>query len=226
MKRSNWRNRPKTCEPATVSLIGHRIKCWRRSRPHAARRRANRQARSAAAPWNLTDDATGAPRRLPPTERRAGVGGLAENKAEALRLIAQARAALDRGDLLTAKQSAEQAQNLVPESAYAANETRPWMVLLEVNKALNARGGVVPAGNFESQNALATDANSGGAYPVSQGIYDPADRRVTQRGRPIAAAHAGRAAGSRPRPRHKSRRDNSCIKTDCAHWKAMIAMPP
>ena len=38
----------------------------------------------------------------------------------------------------------------------------------------NARGGVVPAGNFESQNALATDQNSGGAYPVAQGIYDPA----------------------------------------------------
>ena len=141
----------------------------------AARRQAIGESADpgAATPWNLTDDATGAPRRLPPTSGEP-IGGLAENKAEALRLIAQARAALDRGDLVTAKQSAELAQNLVPESAYAANETRPWMVLLEVNKALNARGGVVPAGNFESQNALATDANSGGAYPVSQGIYDPA----------------------------------------------------
>ena len=62
----------------------------------------------------------------------------------------------------------------MPDSAYTADETRPWMVLLEVNKALNRRGGVVQAGNFESQNALATDENSGGAYPVTQGIYDPA----------------------------------------------------
>ncbi|MHB8969733.1 MAG: type II secretion system protein GspD [Pirellulaceae bacterium] len=127
------------------------------------------------APWNLTDDTTDAPRRLPPASGEP-VGGLAENKVEALRLIAEARAAVDRGDLLTAKQSAELAQHLVPESAYTANETRPWMVLLEVNKALNARGGVVQAGNVELQtrNALATDQNSGGAYPVSQGIYDPA----------------------------------------------------
>ncbi|MHB8956277.1 MAG: type II secretion system protein GspD [Pirellulaceae bacterium] len=142
----------------------------------AARRQALGEPaqQTAAAPWSLTDDATGAPRRLPPTSGGEPIGGLAESKAEALQLIAQARAALDRGDLLTAKQSAERAQNLVPESAYSAHETRPWMVLLEVNKAVNARGGVVPAGHFDSQNALATDEHNGGAFPVAQGIYDPA----------------------------------------------------
>ena len=131
-------------------------------------------------PWGgpEADAASGGirPRRLPLTDSDSAAGGVAANKTEALRLIAEAQAALDRGDLLTAKQAAEQAQNLAPESAYAANETRPWMVLLEVNKALQSRGGVAPAAHYESptQNALATDANSGGAYPVSQGIYDPA----------------------------------------------------
>ena len=120
---------------------------------------------------SLSDGAGGSPRRLPPPGDAA-----TGSKAEALRLVAQARAALDRGDLLAAKQMAERAQSLAPESAYGANETRPWMVLLEVNKAMNRRGGaVVPAGNFESQNAVATDDQRGGAYPVSQGIYDPAN---------------------------------------------------
>lgn len=115
------------------------------------------------------------PRRLPLTDADSAAGGVAANKAQAQRLIAEAQAALDRGDLLAAKQAAEQAQNLAPDSAYAANETRPWTILLEINDALRSRGGVVPAANFESptQNALATDANSGGSFPVSQGLYNP-----------------------------------------------------
>jgi len=114
-----------------------------------------------------------APRRLPPAGGDVSADP-ADLKATAQRLVAQAQAALDRGDLLAAKQAAERAQNLLPDSAYGPDETRPWMVLLEVNKALTSRGGVVPAGNFESQNALATDQHSGGAFPVTQGIYDPA----------------------------------------------------
>ena len=99
----------------------------------------------------------------------------------------------DRGDLLAAKQLAEQAQNLVPESAYGPEDTRPWMVLLEVNKAMNSRGGaVVPAGNFESQQAVATDDNRGGAYPVSQGIYDPARDASRNMAAQALAAHTGR----------------------------------
>ncbi len=119
---------------------------------------------------NLSDNSSSSPRRLPPAE-----GGPTDKKAEALQLVARARAALDRGDLLAAQQMAQQAQMMVPDEAYGPNDTRPWMVLLEINKALNSRGGaVVPAANFESQQAVATGANEGGAYPVSQGIYDPA----------------------------------------------------
>jgi general secretion pathway protein D len=170
----------------------------------AARRQALGEpagAPEAGPHMNLADNTAGPPRRLPPPGGEPA-GGLAEQKAEALRLVAQARAALDRGDLLAAKQSAERAQNLVPDSAYTADETRPWMVLLEVNKALNRRGGVVQAGNFESQNALATDENSGGAYPVTQGIYDPAtdaSRNVAAQSlQPTPAAPAPSDTGAPP----------------------------
>ena len=110
-----------------------------------------------------------APRRLP-----AAADTEADPKAQALRLVAQARAALDRGDLLAAKQMAEQAQELVPDTAYGPDEPRPWMVLLEVNQALNRRmGGVAPAAHFDTQQAVAKEGVGGGAFPVSQGVYDP-----------------------------------------------------
>lgn len=116
------------------------------------------------------------PRRLPPAGGDP-VGDPAAAKAEAQRLVAQARAALDRNDLLLAKQYAEQAQALVPDSAFEADETRPWMVLLEINKALNARGGLAQAGHFESQNALAVEPRGGREFPVTQGLYDPTNDR-------------------------------------------------
>ena len=90
---------------------------------------------------NLSDNSNPMPRRLPPPH-----DGAAGGKAEALRLVAQARAALERGDLLAAKQLAEQARTLAPESAYGPDDMRPWMVLLEVNKALNHRGNARCAG--------------------------------------------------------------------------------
>jgi phage shock protein A len=123
----------------------------------AARRRVNAELAGTAAGTEtatLAESGGNPPRRLP-----AAGEDWADPKSEALRLIAQARAALDRGDLAAAQQMAEQAQDLVPESAYGPNEPRPWMVLLEVNKALNRRNsGVVPASHFDSQHAVATDA--------------------------------------------------------------------
>lgn len=116
------------------------------------------------------EGASPTPRRLPSPN-----GNSAGGKAEARRLLSEARAALDRGELMRAKHYAEKAQGLAPESAYGPNETRPWMVLLEVNKAINNRGSVMPAGNFQSQQALAKQQNNGGNYPVAQGLYDPAN---------------------------------------------------
>jgi general secretion pathway protein D len=145
---------------------------------------------------NLADTA-GMPRRLPAPEGEGGAGPESQ-KAVALRLTAQARALLDRGDLLGAKQAAEQAQSLVPDTAYGPDETRPWMVLLEINKELTRRGMVVPAGNFESQQALATDG-SGGAYPVAQGLYNPdtdASRNVAAQS--LQPTPAGQEGGPPP----------------------------
>jgi general secretion pathway protein D len=99
------------------------------------------------------------PRRLPT--------GDPAQKDEAARLIAQARAALDRGDVKAAQVMAQQAQDLnVPDNAFAADETRPWQVLLEVEKVARRREGVMQAsGGIIPQEPR---------YPVAQGVYDPA----------------------------------------------------
>ena len=88
-------------------------------------------------------------------------------KGEAARLIAQARAALDRGDLQAAQAMAEQAQDLnVPDNAFAGDEIRPWQVLLEIEKVARRREGVMQA---SGANAPAEPQ-----YPVAQGYYNPA----------------------------------------------------
>jgi len=128
---------------------------------------------------NLTDSGTG-PRRLPAEDGAPGP------LADARRLIAQARAALDRGDVLAAKQYAEQAQNAVPESAYGPDDVRPWEILLEVNKAMNSRHmAAAPGGNYPTRQAVGTEQNAGGSYPVTQGLFDPtkdASRTVAAQG--------------------------------------------
>lgn len=139
----------------------------------AARRHALAAAGGAApggSRGSLSDASTNDDlRRLPPADV-TNAGG----KEEALRLVALARAALDRGDLMAAQQYAQQAQGLAPDSAYGPDEMRPWMILLEVSKAQNSRGAVMPAANFEAQQAVATDGSPGGNFPVAQGLYDPA----------------------------------------------------
>ena len=60
--------------------------------------------------------------------------------------MAQARVALDKGDLKAAEQLAVQAEALnVPDSAFGESETRPWQMTLEVNAAMVRRQGVVQA---------------------------------------------------------------------------------
>jgi general secretion pathway protein D len=88
--------------------------------------------------------------------------------AEASRLVAQARLALDQGDLQTAARLAEQAEALnVPDTAFAQNEIRPWQMSLEVNRAMVRRQGIVQA----SGNASPAEEPR---YPVTQGVYNPA----------------------------------------------------
>jgi general secretion pathway protein D len=108
-----------------------------------------------------------APQPLP-VPQRLPVGD-AGAKTQAAKLIAEARVALDKGDLQTASQLAEQAEALnVPDDAFAAGETRPWQMVLEISRAMYRREGVVQAGG-----TAAVAAGPEPRYPVAQGLYDP-----------------------------------------------------
>lgn len=112
-----------------------------------------------------------APQRLPvpPYQPPAAVQNPADaaKKAEALRLVAEARLALNKGDLNTAQQLTRQAMALnVPESMFAPNETRPWQLDLDVSKAIYQRGGVQLAGGTSA-------IGPNGQNPVSNGLYQP-----------------------------------------------------
>ena len=147
-----------------------------------------------AAPASPASPAAGAydePQRLPT--------GDPAKKGEAARLIAQARAALDRGDLQAAQAMAEQAQDLnVPDIAFAGDETRPWQVLLEIEKVARRREGVMQA---SGANAPAEPQ-----YPVAQGYYNPAtdttqtvpasSGSVLARQNPAASGQPARPAGA------------------------------
>jgi general secretion pathway protein D len=112
------------------------------------------------------------PQRLPTPPFTPGAATAAANgpdaagkKAEALRLVAQARMALDKGDLNTASQLAKQADGLrVPDSSFAQGETRPWQVVLEVDKAAYRRQGVQVAGGQQGPG--------GPQFPVQPGVYN------------------------------------------------------
>jgi general secretion pathway protein D len=69
---------------------------------------------------------------------------VADRKNESLRLVAQGRVALERGDAAAAVQLARQAESLmVPESAFAAGEMRPWQLLLDAEAAARRAQGAV-----------------------------------------------------------------------------------
>lgn len=101
------------------------------------------------------------PQRLPTPE--------VPTKDEAQRLMAQARFALDKGDLRSAKLFAEQASAMnIPQQAYGPGETQPWQVLLDIDRAIQQRGGVQLA-----TAEVPVDAAPGSPYPVTQGMYNP-----------------------------------------------------
>lgn len=97
-------------------------------------------------------------------------------KKQALALVAQARAALARGELSTAKNLAEQANALgVPDSHYATGEDRPALVLFEIQKATGPQSGVSLAGGTEpvaGPNAAGTDMPQ--RLPTEPAMYSPA----------------------------------------------------
>lgn len=151
--------------------------------PYTIPAETNPLAASAVAPAATADKLSGfnlpapaqpgnaneAPQRLPAPGAAQPMTASHPNKAEAARLVAMARAALDKGDLNTAGQLAKQADALrVDEAAFAPNETRPWQIVLEVDKAIYRRQGMQTASATESVG------NGANAYPVSPGVYNPA----------------------------------------------------
>lgn len=110
--------------------------------------------------------------RIPATANDATSGGA---KQEALRLAAQARAALDRGDLTSAQQSINKARALgVPDSAFQPGEPNPEIIALQVERALVRRENVMPAGgSFPVEQAAANEVRGGGRFAVAPGVYDP-----------------------------------------------------
>jgi len=69
----------------------------------------------------------------------------AHGKQDALRLIAQGRAALERGDIPSALRAVTAAETLsVPESEFAPGEPRVWQLALDVQSAAR-RAGVAPS---------------------------------------------------------------------------------
>ncbi|MBP85394.1 MAG: general secretion pathway protein GspD [Planctomycetaceae bacterium] len=124
-----------------------------------------------------------------PTQLGSARALASPRKLAALRLVAQAQIALQRGDLASAKQFAEQAQAIrVPDSEFQRGETRPWEVLLQVQSAMSRRGEgsrVMPAGNFEIMPAGGIgNAVQPGPSAVQPGVYipdsDPTRNRYAQ----------------------------------------------
>jgi len=103
------------------------------------------------------------PQRLPAAEKTTH-----PRKAEAVALLAQARAALARGELDRAETLAQKAKSFnVPEEAFDQGDDRPWVVLLDIERTRNRRSGVQPAANFEP---VGQPRNR---FAVQPGIYRP-----------------------------------------------------
>ena len=128
----------------------------------------------AAAPYDSVPAAApaGEPRRLP----AMSAANLATHD-EALRLLALARSALDRGDAPGALQLAQRARALgVPDDAFAAGEPRPEHMLMEIQSVLSRQnaGATPPAGVVQAYDP---GLGARDPYPVQQSVYDPAQDR-------------------------------------------------
>jgi general secretion pathway protein D len=111
----------------------------------------------------------GEPRRLTEPQTAASA-----RKVEALRLMAVARATLDRGDAVQALQLAEQARGLgLPDDAFGPNEPRPDHLLMEIHSVLSRRQAGGAMGPSHLAAGYEAGGPAGGAYPVRQGLYQP-----------------------------------------------------
>ncbi len=85
------------------------------------------------------------PAGLPPAAAAAMAAASPAQKSQVSQLLATARAALDRGDIGTAERLAQQAHALkVPDHEFEPGQVRPWMLLLEIDRAKRSAKSRVP----------------------------------------------------------------------------------
>jgi len=103
-------------------------------------------------------------------------------KQEAIRLVAQGRAALDRGDVVTAQKLVMQAESLaVPESSFAPGEPRVWQLALDVQSAARRTGvanGQVGDSMVRQASGVVPAGGSSGEGAVVNSIYNPTDDKT------------------------------------------------
>ena len=122
-------------------------------------------------------------------------------KQQALELVSRARAALAAGELLAAEKLARQAEELrVPDTAYSAQEDRPSLVLLEIQKA--RLGGVrQAAGAMPIPASAEAAAGQASKYGANQAIYNPQgdpSRNVRASSQTEPLPQPGNTAGGNP----------------------------
>ena len=83
---------------------------------------------------------------LPQNLAATALDSVNADKQRASEMAKQARAAMAQGDWITAERIARQAQSLVPDTAFSANEDRPALVLLDIERVKRGRQ-AVGAGN-------------------------------------------------------------------------------
>ena len=100
---------------------------------------------------------------------------------QAVGLTVQAKMALDRGDVASAKELIQRANSLrVSDSDFAPGQLKPWNVELDIGRAERLRGNplvstasaVVPAGGIQSGTSPSAPANANDNR-VQSGIYQP-----------------------------------------------------
>jgi general secretion pathway protein D len=108
---------------------------------------------------------------------RLNVGGIPKNepgpqqKQQAVELARQARAALVRGELNAAEQLAQQAQRLVPDSAFGPAEDRPGLLLSQIRSARQRSGPAAPANGVVRAGGV-TAGEAANRQGVVRSVYD------------------------------------------------------
>ncbi|WP_235934773.1 general secretion pathway protein GspD [Candidatus Laterigemmans baculatus] len=126
-----------------------------------------------------------------------GTGSLEARKVEASRLVAQGRAALERGDHAAALQIARRADALgVPDTMFNPGEPRVWQLLLDAESAAR-RSGVIPAGGVMPPSGVMQAGGAPGASLETAGekvrpVQGSASLELPPAGE--SAANSGRGA--------------------------------